>query len=322
MPAISTDNIMSLGRIGRPDNTDRARTVVRIELAPSGFEGEGFPVRRALSMLPLDKTDPFIMMDQIGEVEYEVGEAKGTPWHPHRGFETVTYLIDGDFKHEDSNGGGGLISDGDTQWMTAGSGILHIEAPTEEAVLSGGLFHGVQLWVNLPASMKWTNPSYQDIQGNKLKLLASHDGSSLVRLISGEICGHLGPGRTYTPVTIVHMSVSRESLIDIPWNNAFNAIGYVLSGNGYAGVEMEAVYSGQVVLFGAGDFIRFTASYIQESRSDKLEILLLGGQPIGEPIAWNGPFVMNTREELVDAYRDYHSGHLGTLHAGENVPIR
>ena len=122
--------------------------------APSGFEGEGFPVRRAFAGVDLAALDPFVHMDQMGEVEYAPGEPKGTPWHPHRGFETVTYIIDGTFVHQDSHGGGGVIKNGDTQWMTAGSGLLHIEVPPEELVLSGGLFHGLQLWVNLPSSMK------------------------------------------------------------------------------------------------------------------------------------------------------------------------
>ena len=184
MPAITVDNLLTLERIQRSCEAATNRPVIKVVTAPSGFEGEGFPVRRAFSLLPLESTDPFIMMDQMGEVDYEVGEAKGTPWHPHRGFETVTYLIDGTFKHRDSNGGGGIIGDGDTQWMTAGAGILHIEAPTEEAVLKGGLFHGIQVWVNLPASQKLSPPRYQDIPGRKLGLLASHDGSSLIRVIS------------------------------------------------------------------------------------------------------------------------------------------
>ena len=141
MPAITAENIASLTRIIRPEESVISRSVERVVDAPSGFEGEGFPVRRALSQLSLENIDPFIMMDQMGEVEYEVGEAKGTPWHPHRGFETVTYLIDGVFKHQDSHGGGGIIGNGDTQWMTAGAGILHIEAPTPKAVMKLSLIH-------------------------------------------------------------------------------------------------------------------------------------------------------------------------------------
>ena len=320
MPAITTDNIFSLDRIKRPDDTATLRPVIQVSTAPSGFEGEGFPVRRAFSLLPLDSVDPFIMMDQMGEVEYEVGEAKGTPWHPHRGFETVTYLIDGTFKHRDSNGGGGLISDGDTQWMTAGAGILHIEAPTEEAVLKGGLFHGVQVWVNLPASMKWSSPRYQDIHGAKLKLLSSHDGGSLIRVIAGEIDGNKGPGITHTPICIIHASVSPDSSIEIPWESGFNALGYILAGNGYAGEERVAVNAGQAMVFGSGNSLNISASKIQDSRSEELEILLLGGQPIREPVAWHGPFVMNSREELQQAFHDYQTGRLGIVPALDYVP--
>ena len=320
MPAITTENIMSLRRIRRPGKSAVCRTVERVVDAPSGFEGEGFPVRRALSQLSLENIDPFIMMDQMGEVEYAVGEAKGTPWHPHRGFETVTYLIDGVFKHRDSNGGGGIIGNGATQWMTAGAGILHIEAPTEEAVLKGGLFHGVQIWVNLPTSLKWSKPRYQDIPGRNLKLLASHDGNSIIRVIAGEIDGNFGPGVTHTPISIVHASVSPGSSLIAPWNPTFNAIGYVLAGNGDAGEERARIYSGQAIQFGHGDFVKVSASMVQDSRSDDLELLILGGHPIREPIAWQGPFVMNTRQELMNAFDDYQKGELGVIPAENNVP--
>ena len=162
--------------------------------APSGFEGEGFPVRRAFAGVELGQLDPFIHMDQMGEVDYAPGEPKGTAWHPHRGFETVTYIIDGTFRHQDSNGGGGLITNGDTQWMTAGGGILHIEEPPEELVMSGGLFHGFQLWVNLPAKLKMAAPRYQDIRAGQVALLSSPDGGALIRVIAGELAGHPGPG--------------------------------------------------------------------------------------------------------------------------------
>jgi redox-sensitive bicupin YhaK (pirin superfamily) len=322
MPAISTENILMLKRIRHPEDSAISREVKKIVDAPSGFEGEGFPVKRAFSQLSLESIDPFIMMDQMGEVDYEVGEAKGTPWHPHRGFETVTYLIDGVFKHKDSNGGGGIIGNGDTQWMTAGAGILHIEAPTEEAVLKGGLFHGVQIWVNLPSRLKWANPRYQDIRASSLNLLASHDGSSLIRIIAGNIDGNAGPGITHTPISIVHASVTPGSSIILPWESTFNAIGYILSGNGYAGKEQVQANSGQAIQFGSGDFVNVSASMIQDSRSNNLELLILGGQPIREPIAWQGPFVMNTKDELINAFKDYHSGKMGIIPANNYIPHR
>src|SRR5215470_16189320 len=163
MPATTVDDVLALPRLAEPDPTVAERPVVSLTSAPAGLEGEGFPVRRAFAGVDQANLDPFVHMDQMGEVEYAPGEPKGTPWHPHRGFETVTYIIDGVFRHQDSNGGGGLITNGDTQWMTAGGGILHIEEPPEELVATGGLFHGFQLWVNLPAQLKMTSPRYQDI---------------------------------------------------------------------------------------------------------------------------------------------------------------
>ena len=200
MPAVTVEDVLVLPRLPTLDPAATAfRPVSRITTAPSGFEGEGFPVRRAFAGVPMSELDPFIHLDQMGEVDYAPGEPKGTPWHPHRGFETVTYIIDGIFDHQDSNGGGGTITDGDTQWMTAGSGLLHIEAPPEHLVMSGGLFHGLQLWVNLPRVQKMSPPRYQDIRGRESALLTTPDGGALVRVIAGEIDGHSGPGTTHTP---------------------------------------------------------------------------------------------------------------------------
>src|SRR5580658_665212 len=188
MPAVTVDDILLLPRISEPDAVlAKDRPVRTVTTAPSALEGEGFPVRRAFAGVDLGALDPFIHMDQMGEVDYAPGEPKGTPWHPHRGFETVTYIIDGVFVHQDSNGGGGQITNGDTQWMTAGSGILHIEAPPEELVASGGLFHGIQLWVNLPATNKWVPPRYQDIRSHEVVLVSSPDGGALVRVIAGDV---------------------------------------------------------------------------------------------------------------------------------------
>src|SRR6187549_3169666 len=192
MPAVTADTL-TLPRIPAPAADAVERAVKSVTTAPKGLEGEGFPVRRAFAGVDLADLDPFVHMDQMGEVEYAPGEPKGTPWHPHRGFETVTYIIDGIFDHQDSFGGGGTITNGDTQWMTAGSGILHIEAPPEHLVVSGGLFHGFQLWVNLPRSDKLIAPRYQDLHSGEVALLSPRDGGSLVRVIAGEVAGHAGP---------------------------------------------------------------------------------------------------------------------------------
>ena len=180
MPAVGVQDILTLPRLDVADRDARPRPVVSLTTAPRGFEGEGFPVRRAFAGVDLADLDPFIHLDQMGEVEYAPGEPKGTPWHPHRGFETVTYMIDGVFEHADSNGGGGVITNGDTQWMTAGAGILHIEKPPEWLVVQGGLFHGLQLWVNLPAAQKWVEPRYQDLSSDQVALLSSSDGGAVV----------------------------------------------------------------------------------------------------------------------------------------------
>ena len=322
MPAITVEDLTTVKRLPSVEPTASPRRVRSVTTAPHGLEGEGFPVRRAFAGVDLADIDPFIHMDQMGEVEYAPGEPKGTPWHPHRGFETVTYMIDGIFEHQDSNGGGGVITNGDTQWMTAGAGILHIEKPPEHLVASGGLFHGLQLWVNLPKAEKWAAPRYQDLRGSEVRLLASPDAGALVRIIAGDLAGERGPGDTYTPMTMVHATLSVGAFIDVPWNPVFNALAYVLAGAGTVGVERISVATGQLVVFGPGDAIRIQAAGVQESRSPALEILLLGGRPIREPVAAMGPFVMNTREELVQAFEDYQAGRLGQIPAVHEAPTK
>jgi quercetin 2,3-dioxygenase len=312
---MTVENMLVLPRIAEPAPTAVPRKVVSVTTAPSGFEGEGFPVRRAFAGVDLRHLDPFIHMDQMGEVEYAPGEPKGTPWHPHRGFETVTYLLDGTFRHQDSNGGGGLITDGDTQWMTAGSGLLHIEAPPEELVVSGGLFHGFQLWVNLPKTLKMATPRYQDIRAGQVSLLTSADGGVLLRVIAGELDGHGGPGVTHTPISLIHATLEPGSKLTLPWRPDFNALVYTLAGAGSVGENRQPVKLGQLAVFGAGDTITIEAAPRQESRSPKMDVLILGGQPIREPIAAYGPFVMNTKAELMQAFEDFQAGRLGVIPA-------
>jgi redox-sensitive bicupin YhaK (pirin superfamily) len=316
MPAVTVEDILVLPRVPEPDRAAAAeRPVLSVTTAPAGFEGEGFPVRRAFAGVDLARLDPFIHMDQMGEVDYAPGEPKGTAWHPHRGFETVTYIIDGVFRHQDSNGGGGLITNGDTQWMTAGGGILHIEEPPEELVASGGLFHGFQLWVNLPARLKMTGARYQDIRAGQVALLASADGGALIRLIAGDLAGHRGPGITHTPITVVHATVSPGAQVRLPWRADFNGLAYVLAGSGTVGTQQRPVRTGQLAVFGPGDAITFAASPRQPGPSGDLDILILGGEPIREPVAAYGPFVMNTRDELIRAFEDYQAGRLGSIPA-------
>jgi len=320
MPAVRVDNNLLLERIDIPDpTTNRPRPVLGRTTAPQAFEGEGFPVRRAFAGIATEYLDPFIHMDQMGEVHYGPGEPKGTAWHPHRGFETVTYMIDGIFEHQDSIGGGGIIQNGATQWMTAGGGILHIERPPESLVISGGLFHGFQLWVNLPSAKKMIAPAYQDIRADQVTLLTSPDGGVLVRVIAGSIDGHAGPGVTQTPITLAHLTISPGASITMPWDPSYNALAYGISGDGFVGQENIELSTGQLAVLGDGETITLSARASQDERHDAFDVLLLGGQPIGEPVAAYGPFVMNTRDELRQAFEDFKAGRLGTIPAEERT---
>jgi quercetin 2,3-dioxygenase len=318
MPAATVDNILVLPRIARPDPAFAVqRPVLGVVTAIQTLEGEGFQVRRPFPGIDLRFADPFLLLDHLGAVEYGPGEAKGAPWHPHRGFETVTYIIDGELAHHDSTGGGGVIRDGATQWMTAGAGILHDEMPTEQLLRTGGWFHGVQLWVNLPRDLKRTPPRYQEIGAGKLTLLTSDDGGALVRLIAGDLGGYEGPGVTWTPITYAHATVSPGARLSLPWRPDFNAMAYVLAGRGTAGLGGEAapIQEGDLAVFGEGDALTITADREQDARSPQLDVLLLGGRPIREPVVFHGPFVMNTRDEIFEAIRDYHAGRMGTIPA-------
>jgi redox-sensitive bicupin YhaK (pirin superfamily) len=325
MPAITVDDVLVLPRIPDPDPaTAVERRATSVTTAPKGYEGEGFPVRRAFAGVALEDLDPFIHMDEMGAVHWEPGAARGTSWHPHRGFETVTYMLDGTFQHQDSNGGGGFISDGDTQWMTAGGGILHKEAPPEEVVAVGGTFHGIQLWVNLPSHLKMTAPRYPDIRGGEVGLLSNHDGGALLRVIAGEVGGHAGPGITHTPIALLHATVEPGARLRVPWDPGFNALMYVMRGRGSVGPDRAAIDAGQLAVLGAGDVVAVEANAAQDQLSPALEVLVLGGQPIREPVAAYGPFVMNTRAEVQQAYDDFNAGRLGRIpaepHPGHHVP--
>ncbi|WP_099025414.1 pirin family protein [Mycolicibacterium palauense] len=321
MPAVTADTL-TLPRIPAPAATESQRPVRSVTTGPRGLEGEGFPVVRAFAGVSPAELDPFIHLDQMGEVEYAPGEPRGTDWHPHRGFETVTYMLDGRFAHQDSHGGGGLIGDGATQWMTAGAGILHIETPPAELVASGGLFHGIQLWVNLPRSDKFSAPRYQSIEGPSVGLLSSADGGALVRVIAGDVAGQAGPGRTHTPITVAHATIQPGARLDLPWNRDFNALVYVLSGRGGAGPLNHPLHQGQLAVLGPGDRVTVAADTRQESRHPALEVLLLGGRPIREPVFQYGPFVMNSKSEIITAIEDFNAGRFGSVPPGALRPAR
>jgi quercetin 2,3-dioxygenase len=313
MPAITPTDTTTLRRLD-PAEDATTRPVVQIADAPSFLEGEGFKVRRATAGIDLSWADPFLMLDHLGAVEYAPGEAKGAPDHPHRGFETVTYMLDGRIRHLDSHGGGGVITDGSTQWMTAGSGVVHSEMPTQDLLDGGGLFHGFQLWVNLPAAEKWLDPRYQDLQAADLALIASDDAGAVVRLIAGELAGIQGPGDTRTPITYAHATLAPGARLRTAWRTDFNALAYVVSGHGTVGTERRTIGEGQIAVLGPGDAIELRADAEQDERhAAGMDVLLLGGLPIREQIAWYGPFVMNTRDEIVQAVEDYQAGRMGQI---------
>ena len=314
MPAVTVDDATTLARLKAPVSA-RQRAVRSVTTAPEGFEGEGFPVRRAFAGVDLSLLDPFVHMDQMGEVDYAPGEPKGTPWHPHRGFETVTYMIDGVIAHADSTGGGGVIRDGATQWMTAGDGILHIETPPEDVVAAGGWFHGLQLWVNLPSAKKRVPPRYQDLAAEKVTLLTTPDAGAVLRVIAGDLGGHRGPGSTQTPMTMVHATLAPGARAVLPWQASYNCLVYVLGGQGSVGAERRPISTGQLAVLGPGDALTVEAGAEHDSRTRSLELVLLGGEPIREPVAWYGPFVMNTQAELQQAFDDFRAGRLGTVPA-------
>ncbi|MEU5693736.1 pirin family protein [Actinosynnema sp. NPDC020468] len=309
MPAVTADTLTLTRLPALPEAGTDWRGVHKVVPARTFLEGEGFQVRRPFPGVDLALADPFLLLDHMGAVEYGPGEAKGAPWHPHRGFETVTYMIDGAFEHRDSTGGGGLITDGGTQWMSAGSGVLHSELPPQELVTTGGLFHGVQLWVNLPRSAKWTPPRYQDIGAHDVALLSSDDGGALVRVIAGEVAGHRGPGVTHTPITYLHATVAAGARLRLPWPEEFTALVYVLSGRGVVGPEERPLEEGQLAVLGPGRALTARAG-------TTWDVLVLGGLPLREPVARYGPFVMNTRHEILEAIEDFQAGRLG----GTRVP--
>jgi quercetin 2,3-dioxygenase len=293
------------------------RPVVSVVTAISTLEGAGFPVRRPFPSYDLSLADPFLLLDHMGAVDYKPGEAKGAPDHPHRGFETVTYMLAGAMEHRDSTGGGGVITPGATQWMTAGGGIVHSEMPPEQMLREGGLMHGFQLWVNLPRADKMIQPRYQGIEAEQVTLLRSPDGGALVRLIAGALGGYHGPGMTHTPIVLAHASLAPGARLELAWPLEFNALAYVISGSGFAGPDGTPVGEGQLAVFGNGQAISLRGPAGQDAN---LEVLLLGGQPLREPVARYGPFVMSTRDEIIQAMADYQSGRMGHIPPAVTAP--
>ncbi len=274
------------------------------------LEGGGFPVRRPFPTPQLMQVDPFLLLDHLGPVNWGPGEGIGAPDHPHRGFETVTYLLSGGFRHKDSAGHAGKLSPGDVQWMTAGSGVVHSELPADEFMRDGGVMHGFQIWVNLPARDKMMKPRYQEIPATGIPTAASADGKVQVRVIAGESLGKSAVIETRTPIYFLHFTIQPGGAVVQNVPAGYSALVYLISGSVQLGKDGKTAREGQMAQLGDGDTVRLT---VAGDATAPAEFLLLAGQPLNEPVARYGPFVMNTREEIEQAFRDYQSGRLGRI---------
>jgi redox-sensitive bicupin YhaK (pirin superfamily) len=277
------------------------------------LEGGGFLVRRPFPKASFSEFDPFLLLDEMGPMEVAPGEAKGAPDHPHRGFETVTYLLAGDMEHKDSRGHAGRLRPGDVQWMTAGAGVIHAEMPAREFARTGGRMHGFQLWVNLPKRDKMMKPRYQEIPGSQIPKATSADGLVTVSVIAGEALGEKAVIETRTPIIYLHYKIQPGGVATQQVPGAYNAFGYVVEGEGLFGAESERAGDGQMVLFAQdGDEVRI------ENPADAtatLEVLLIAGVPLNEPVARYGPFAMNTEGEIRQAIEDYQQGRMGEINS-------
>lgn len=289
----------------------KSRSVLRIINSIKTFEGEGFLVHRPFPTYSLSHVDPFMLLDEMGPMDLPPDEAKGAPDHPHRGFETVTYLLDGRFEHKDSKGHSGKLAPGDVQWMTAGAGLIHSEMPEKEFTRIGGRLHGFQLWVNLPKLYKMTRPRYQEIQSAKLPIVNSTDGRVRVKVIAGESMGVHSIIDTKTPIIFLHLTLEPGTKATQPVPEGYNGFAYIIDGKGLFGIYEKPAETRQLVLF-ANDGNEISIK-VPDNATSPLDILLIAGLPLKEPIARYGPFVMNTKEEIYQAIDDYSSGKMGKI---------
>jgi quercetin 2,3-dioxygenase len=281
------------------------RTIEHIIESHHQREGAGFIVRRPFPNERIEAIDPFLLLDEMGPVEYAPGEAVGAPDHPHRGFETVTYVLEGEAEHEDSAGHKGSLGPGDVQWMTAGAGIVHSEEPSRRMREQGGRMHGFQIWVNLPRALKLTRPRYQELPAAKIPTAVSADGKAQVKVIAGEALGARAVIDTHTPIVYQHWTLQPGARVAVPLASELRAMVYVF--DGAAMVAGRRLQSGQLAELSDGDAVELAGA------EGKGQLLLLAGKPLREPIARYGPFVMNTRQELLQAFQDYESGRLGEI---------
>ena len=286
------------------------RSVITVIDSERTLEGGGFPVRRPFPTAQLVQVDPFLLLDHLGPVTWGPGEGIGAPDHPHRGFETVTYLLSGEMQHKDSAGHSGSLRPGDVQWMTAGAGVVHSELPSDAFMKNGGTLHGFQVWVNLPARDKLIPPRYQDIAASRIPEATSADGKVKVRVIAGEALGQSAVIETHTPIMYLHFTLQPGAGIVQAVPASYNALAYVIRGELRAGDERRIVREGQMARFGNGDAVRLA---VDNEVTEPTDLLLLAGQPLNEPVERYGPFVMNTRQEIVQAIRDYNEGRLGKI---------
>ncbi len=289
------------------------RTVAGVVNSIETLEGGGFLVRRPFPKASFSEFDPFLLLDEMGPMDLAPGEAKGAPDHPHRGFETVTYLLSGDMEHKDSRGHAGRLRAGDVQWMTAGAGVVHSEMPSREFARDGGRMHGFQLWVNLPQRDKLMPPRYQEISSSRIPKATSADRLVMVSVIAGEAMGEKAVVETRTPIIYLHYRIEPGGAATQKVPGAYNAFAYVVEGEGLFGAEGERALDGQMVLFAQdGDEVRI------ENPADAkatLEVLLIAGVPLSEPVARYGPFVMNTEREIRQAIEDYQQGRMGAINS-------
>ena len=291
--------------------TMQRRPVSKVVPSTRTVEGGGFVVRRTFPTGRLDMVDPFLLLDHMGPADYAPGEAVGAPDHPHRGFETVTYMLEGAFEHHDSSGGGGYLGPGDVQWMTAGAGVVHSEIPAEQIRREGGRVHGLQLWVNLPRADKMAPPRYQEIKSNEIPVTEPAPGAR-VKVVAGDVFDVHGPVDTHSPIVYLHVTLQPGASIDVPVPPGHQAMSYVIWGRGRFGDGTEAG-EGELVVF-AGDEGSVHVE-VPDDAERPLDALVISGVPLREPVARYGPFVMNTRDELVEAFDDYQSGRMGQIAA-------
>ena len=294
------------------ETSKAGRTVSGIVNSIETLEGGGFLVRRPFPKPSFSEFDPFLLLDEMGPMEVAAGDAKGAPDHPHRGFETVTYLLSGDMEHKDSRGHAGRLRAGDVQWMTAGAGVVHSEMPSREFARDGGRMHGFQLWVNLPQRNKMMAPRYQEISNSQIPKAASADGLVMVSVIAGEAMGQRAVIKTRTPIIYLHYRIKPGGAATQKMPATYNAFAYIVEGEGLFGAESERAADGQMVLFAQdGDEIKIQ----NPAANATLEVLLIAGVPLNEPVARYGPFVMNTEGEIRQAIEDYQLGRMGAINS-------